>query len=168
MAGLRKEPLNVSVDGWRKVGSCISVLECSSSLNWNTIKFNIHTDFIQHRVTGSLWHMNNTEASQFKEEMSGLTPTPAFTLISTDLSASGISQQLADGHLKPLLMHQEGDGRGGRAFLQACLSAGSHAGGSVSPNHDGNFRRMKGHREWHHVARIFVPRKPNTSTTVTG
>lgn len=33
---------------------------------------------------------------------------------------------------------------------------------------DGNFRPMKGHSAWHHFARIFVPQKPNTSTTVTG
>lgn len=114
-----------------------------------------------------------------KDETSGHAHTPASARIVTDLTASGISQQLTQGHLSSETTpdarpdpYSEGacdtGSRGKQAFLQACLSAGSHAEAGVSANHDGNFRRLKGHLEWHHFARIFVPQKPNTSTAVTG
>lgn len=63
--------------------------------------------------------------------MSGHTHTPAFTLIFTDLNASGISQQLTQGHLSSETTpdaYSEGacerDNRGEQAFLQAIYLLG--------------------------------------------
>lgn len=153
MDGLRKEPLNISVDLGE--GSLALALVClSAPLAWIvTLSYLTSTLLIQHRVTGALWHINNwNNFNVFKEEMSSHTHTPAFTLIFTDLNASGISQQLTQGYLSSETTpdtYSEGaceqDNRGEQAFLQAYPSAGSHAEGGVSANRGGNFRRTKGH-----------------------
>lgn len=61
MNGLRKEPLNVSVDLDEERSAL--AWEGSSRLKWNTI-FNIQAELIRHRETGSLWPINSAEATR--------------------------------------------------------------------------------------------------------
>lgn len=108
MDGLRKEPLNISVDLGE--GSLALALVClSAPLAWIvTLSYLTSTLLIQHRVTGALWHINNWNNFNVLKKRCQVTLTHLhlpWSLLTLMLQASVSSSLKVIWAAKPLLMH---------------------------------------------------------------